>query len=118
MENQVKKRNVFKALKGLSKKMKVIIGIAIIVVICLFIVLGVNRKSDVDTTFLTQILTKSSELTTAKLKITGLSEYHDEGIYIRLRRKNRPRGPAGRAGAGGADREIRPPAPRYRESAL
>lgn len=82
MENQVKKRNVFKALKGLSKKMKVIIGIAIIVVICLFIVLGVNRKSDVDTTFLTQILTKSSELTTAKLKITGLSEYHDEGIYI------------------------------------
>ena len=82
MENQVKERNVIKILKGLSKKVKIIIGIAIIVAICMFIVLVVNRKSDVDTTFLTQILTKSSELTTAKLKITGLSEYHDEGIYI------------------------------------
>ena len=82
MENQVKERNEIKILKGLSKKVKIIIGIAIIVAICMFIVLVVNRKSDVDTTFLTQILTKSSELTTAKLKITGLSEYHDEGIYI------------------------------------
>ena len=71
MENQVKERNVIKILKGLSKKVKIIIGIAIIVAICMFIVLVVNMKSDVDTTFLTQILTKSSELTTAKLKITG-----------------------------------------------
>ena len=55
MENQVKERNVIKILKGLSKKVKIIIGIAIIVAICMFIVLVVNRKSDVDTTFLTQI---------------------------------------------------------------
>lgn len=82
MDNQVKERKVIKFLKGLGKKAKIIIGIVIIVVICMFIVFGVKRKADVDTTFLSQILTKSSELTTAKLKITGLSEYHDEGIYI------------------------------------
>ena len=82
MENHVKEKKTIKLLKGLSKKVKFIIGIFIIITICVFIVLGVNRKSSVDTTFLTQILTKSSELTTAKLKITGLSEYHDEGVYI------------------------------------
>ena len=82
MENHVKEKKTIKLLKGLSKKVKIIIGIFIIITICVFIVLGVNRKSSVDTTFLTQILTKSSELTTAKLKITGLSEYHDEGVYI------------------------------------
>jgi len=82
MDNQVKERKVIKFLKGFGKKAKIIIGIVIIVVICMFIVFGVKRKADVDTTFLSQILTKSSELTTAKLKITGLSEYHDEGIYI------------------------------------
>ena len=82
MENKDKERNVIKILKGLSKKVKIIIGISIIVAVCVFIVLGVNRKSDVDTIFLKQILTKSSELTTAKLTITGLSDYHDEGVYI------------------------------------
>ena len=35
-----------------------------------------------DTTYLTELLTRSSELTTAKLTIKGLSEYHDEGIYV------------------------------------
>lgn len=82
MENEDKERNVIKILKGLSKKVKIIIGIAIIVAVCVFIVSCVNRKSDVDTIFLKQILTKSSELTTAKLTITGLSDYHDEGVYI------------------------------------
>ena len=80
MENKDKERNVIKILKGLSKKVKIIIGISIIVAVCVFIVLGVNRKSDVDTIFLKQILTKSSELTTAKLTITGLSDYNDEGV--------------------------------------
>lgn len=51
-------------------------------IITLFIIWGISRKPDVDTVFLRQVLTKSSELTTAKLTITGLSEYHDEGIYI------------------------------------
>ena len=77
-----KKKRYFSFLKKLSKKVKIIIGIIIILIIALFVFFGINRKSDVDTIFLTHILTKSSELTTAKLKITGLSEYHDEGIYI------------------------------------
>lgn len=43
---------------------------------------GINRNSKVDTAYLNELLTKSSELTTAKLTIKGLSEYHDEGVYI------------------------------------
>lgn len=82
-EKVVVERKKFKFfLKNLSKKAQIIIGAIVIVIIVLFIVFGINKKADVDTTFLTQILTKSSELTTAKLKITGLSEYHDEGVYV------------------------------------
>ena len=78
----VERKEIKTFLKNLSKKAKIIIGAIIIVIIVLFITVGINKKADVDTTFLTQILTKSSELTTAKLKITGLSEYHDEGVYV------------------------------------
>lgn len=78
----VERKKIKTFLKNLSKKAKIIIGAIIIVIIVLFITVGINKKADVDTTFLTQILTKSSELTTAKLKITGLSEYHDEGVYV------------------------------------
>ena len=76
------KKNYFKWLNNLSKKVKIIIGVIIILGIILFAIFGINRKPKVDTVFLKQILTKSSELTTAKLTITGLSDYHDEGVYI------------------------------------
>lgn len=84
MEEDIKneKKNYFKWLNNLSKKVKIIIGVIIILGIILFAIFGVNRKPKVDTVFLKQILTKSSELTTAKLTITGLSDYHDEGVYI------------------------------------
>ena len=83
MEKEVVKKNgYFSFVKNLSKKVKIIIGIIIILIITLFVAFGINRNPDVDTVFLKNVLTKSSELTTAKLKITGLSEYHDEGIYI------------------------------------
>ena len=83
MEKEVVKKNgYFSFVKNLSKKVKIIIGIIIILIITLFVAFGINRTPDVDTVFLKNVLTKSSELTTAKLKITGLSEYHDEGIYI------------------------------------
>ncbi len=78
----VKKNGYFSFVKNLSKKVKIIIGIIIILIITLFVTFGINRSPGVDTVFLKNVLTKSSELTTAKLKITGLSEYHDEGIYI------------------------------------
>lgn len=81
-ENQENKTNVIEKFHSLSKKAKKIVGIIIIALVCIFIVFWINKKSDIDTTFLTQILTKSSELTTAKLTITGLSDYHDEGVYI------------------------------------
>lgn len=84
MEEDIKKKkkNYFKGLNNLSKKVKIIIGVIIILGIILFAIFGINRKPKVDTIFLKQILTKSSELTTAKLTITGLSDYHDEGVYI------------------------------------
>lgn len=84
MEEDIKKekKNYFKWLNNLSKKVKIIIGVIIILGIILFAIFGINRKPKVDTVFLKQILTKSSELTTAKLTITGLSDYHDEGVYI------------------------------------
>lgn len=84
MEDKIKenKTNCFSILKNLSKKVKIIIGVIIILSITLFITFGINRKPKVDTVFLKQILTKSSELTTAKLTITGLSDYNDEGVYI------------------------------------
>lgn len=78
-EGKSKKINLWRKLK---KNIKLIIALIIILCIALFMIFGVNRKADVDTALLTQLLTKSSELTTAKLKLTGLSEYNDEGVYI------------------------------------
>lgn len=41
-----------------------------------------NGKSEVDTVYLGSLLEKSSELTTAKLTYTGLSEFKDEGTVF------------------------------------
>jgi hypothetical protein len=81
-EKEAKKGNVIKFFLGLSKKAKIIIGVAILVLIAGFVIFGINRHASVDTVFSSQILTKSSELTTAKLKIQGISDYHDEGLYV------------------------------------
>lgn len=80
MNNQ--KRRISEKFKKTEIKTKLIIALVIIALIGGYIFINKNKKGDVDTVFLTQILTKSSELTTAKLKVTGLSEYHDEGIKI------------------------------------
>ena len=82
MNNENENTNWIRKIFILSKKSRIIIGIIIILLIILFIIFGIKRKPDIDTTYLTQILTKSSELTTAKLRITGLSDYHDQGVYI------------------------------------
>lgn len=82
MNNENENTNWIRKIFILSKKSRIIIGIIIILLIILFIIFGIKRKPDIDTTYLTQILTKSSELTTAKLRITGLADYHDQGVYI------------------------------------
>ena len=78
----LKNNKILNTIKNLSKNVKITILILIILCIVAFCIFGITKKPSVDTVFLTNILTKSSELTTAKLKITGLSEYHDEGVYI------------------------------------
>ena len=82
MNNENENTSWIRKIFILSKKSRIIIGIIIILIIVLFIIFGIKRKPDIDTTYLTQILTKSSELTTAKLRITGLADYHDQGVYI------------------------------------
>lgn len=82
MEEEIKENKLKKLFKNMSKKAKIVCGIVIVVLIAIFVMFGINRNSKVDTAYLSELLTKSSELTTAKLTIKGLSEYHDEGVYI------------------------------------
>lgn len=82
MEEEIKENKSKKLFKNMSKKAKIACGIVIVVLIAIFVMFGINRNSKVDTAYLNELLTKSSELTTAKLTIKGLSEYHDEGVYI------------------------------------
>ena len=82
MEEEIEEKKSKNFFKKLSKKAKIVCGIVIIVLLAIFVIFGINRKSTVDTAYLTELLTRSSELTTAKLTIKGLSEYHDEGIYL------------------------------------
>lgn len=82
MEEEIKENKSKKLFKNMSKKAKIACGIVIVVLIAIFVMFGINRNSKVDTAYLTELLKKSSELTTAKLTIKGLSEYHDEGVYI------------------------------------
>ena len=82
MEEEIKENKLKKLFKNMSKKAKIVCGIVIVVLIAIFVMFGINRNSKVDTAYLSELLTKSSELTTAQLTIKGLSEYHDEGVYI------------------------------------
>ena len=66
----------------MKTKYKVILGITIVAVVILVcsLLLIYNRKPEVDTEHLNLLLSKSSELTAAKLKITGISDFKDTGI--------------------------------------
>lgn len=65
-----------------SKKSRIILFsiIALVLIALCTLPFIYHRKSAVDTDFLNSLLSKSSELTAAKLKITGMSEFHDEGV--------------------------------------
>ena len=87
MENEDKKNKfelLSKALKSIKSK---IILIFLIVLTTLVLVLTLkakffNTKASADFTYLSMLLEKSSELTTAKLKITGIENYKDAGAMI------------------------------------
>ena len=66
----------------MKTKYKVILGIIIVAVVILVcsLLFIYNRKPEVDTEHLNLLLSKSSELTAAKLKITGISDFKDTGI--------------------------------------
>ncbi len=71
--------NLFKKIQ--HKFIFIIVLIAIIILI-VFTLKVTNKKETTDFTYLNQILEKSSELTSAKLKITGIEEYKDAGAMI------------------------------------
>ena len=83
-----KKRKKFNLLAKLLKTTKSKI-IFIIVLILIVIIAGLilkarffNKEASADFSYLSMLLEKSSELTTAKLKITGIEQYKDAGAMI------------------------------------
>lgn len=87
MRDEAKKENRKISIKGLfGKILKNKIGRIICLVLVAMIVLTVvlicsyEPKQTLDTTYIIAKLEKSSELTTAKLNYTGMSEFKDSGI--------------------------------------
>lgn len=68
--------------KIIKNKTTRIISLVLVAIITVGIVLlcTYNRKEKIDTDYIIAQLEKSSELTTAKLKYTGLSKFEDAGI--------------------------------------
>ena len=76
-----KKPNIFFRLFKTTKS-KIIFVVAVIIIIIIAGFKLVNLEATADFTYLNQLLEKSSELTTAKLKITGIENYKDAGAMI------------------------------------
>ena len=83
---EIKNKKSSNLLNKLSKKAKLkLIIIVVLIIIVLIIIIGtkfINTKTTADFTYLNQLPEKSSELTTAKLKITGIENYKDAGAMI------------------------------------
>lgn len=80
-----KNNGFLKGLKGLKKSKKkalIILSLIVIIILIIIVVKITNIKPTADFTYLNQLLEKSSELTTAKLKITGIENYKDAGAMI------------------------------------
>ena len=83
--NTKKKVNLFtKVLKTTKAKVIFILAVAAIISIVLLVIGNkiFNREESADFAYLNMLLEKSSELTTAKLKITGIENYKDAGAMI------------------------------------
>ena len=66
--------------KILKNKVGKIISIIVLVSIILFVVILCNKEDELDSTYIIARLENASELTTAKLHYTGMSEFEDDGI--------------------------------------
>ena len=87
MEFEVKKEKSKKKIKGFigkifKNKIGRIVCLALVAVIVLAVVAVCSYEPEqtLDTTYIIAKLEKSSELTTAKLNFTGMSEFKDSGI--------------------------------------
>ena len=78
-EKKTMKKLMSKIIKNKTTR---IISLVLVAIIAVGIVLlcTYNRKEKIDTDYIIAQLEKSSELTTAKLKYTGLSKFEDAGI--------------------------------------
>ena len=74
-------KNIVKTIFSLPKKALMAIGVVAILVVAggIFMLLH-NDEKKVDTTYLIGMIQESSELTTAKLTYTGMSEFEDTGV--------------------------------------
>ena len=71
---------IFKSLKG---TIKTILFLIILVSISAFVIQLFSKDiPKADTKFMTTLLTESSELTTSKLQITGITDYSDTGVKL------------------------------------
>lgn len=83
VKEEGKKANKLKKTLKISKKKILFMVILIVIITAIIISIKItNTKSSADFTYLNQLLEKSSELTTAKLKITGIENYKDAGAMI------------------------------------
>lgn len=83
MKNKTNDKSVIKTLFNLfGKKTIVIASLVLMVVIAAAIIITANyqKEEEIDTSYIIAKLEKSSELITAKLKFTGMSEFKDAGI--------------------------------------
>ncbi len=84
-ENEKKKSNLLSKLLKTTKSKIIFIIVIVLIIIIVGLVLRAtlfNKEASADFTHLNMLLEKSSELTTAKLKITGIENYKDAGAMI------------------------------------
>ena len=73
-------------MKMYKAKPKAVIGVVAVLAIVVMLVVVIpfvnNSEASVDTEYMMTTLSKSSELTTAKLHYTGFTEFNDEGVTV------------------------------------
>ena len=82
MKEKIKKILNVKFLKNTKVKIGILIALLLIIAVGGGWIFLYNGKEKVDTEYISAVLQKSSELTTAKFNYTGMSEYEDTGIPI------------------------------------
>lgn len=84
-ENKKKKFDFMSKILKTTKSKIIFIVIIVLVIIIVGLVLRAklfNKEASADFAYLSMLLEKSSELTTARLKITGIENYKDAGAMI------------------------------------